>query len=166
MATKICFKCNIEKSIDEFYKHKKMADGHLGKCKNCTKTDSKNQLEIKTSTPEGLEKERERQRDKYKRLGYKDKQKEWDKDRGWKNTSIFKNLSRDFKVPKGFELHHWNYNTKYLKDVSIIKTKQHKIAHTHLVFDKELLFFKTKNGVLLDTKSKHISYLVNQGVEF
>lgn len=37
---KTCFKCGVKKQIDQFYKHPQMADGHLGKCKNCTKADS------------------------------------------------------------------------------------------------------------------------------
>ena len=36
---KTCFKCGVEKELSEFYKHKKMADGRLGKCKTCTNID-------------------------------------------------------------------------------------------------------------------------------
>lgn len=38
-ALKTCFKCGIEKSRIEFYKHPRMEDGLLGKCKECTKKD-------------------------------------------------------------------------------------------------------------------------------
>ena len=34
---KVCRECNVEKHLSEFYKHDRMADGHLNKCKFCVK---------------------------------------------------------------------------------------------------------------------------------
>jgi len=42
---KTCFKCNIKKELSEFYKHPRMSDGHVNKCKDCNKKDvSKNYI--------------------------------------------------------------------------------------------------------------------------
>lgn len=38
---KVCFKCGQWKQLDDYHRHKQMGDGHLNKCKECTKRDVK-----------------------------------------------------------------------------------------------------------------------------
>lgn len=163
---KKCFKCGIEKPLTEFYVHKKMGDGHLNKCKICTRLDSSKLLAIKISTPEGLEKERQRQRDKYVKLGYKEKQKKWDENKPWKKNSVYKNLSKKLNVKKGFEIHHWNYSDAFLEDIFILKTIQHRRSHKFLKLDIEKRIFTDLDGNYLKTKKEHKVYLQGKGIIF
>ena len=73
--TKKCFKCNSVKPLPEFYKHSAMGDGHLNKCKICTKKDVSIRLNYKMKDENFANNERKRHREKYYRLGYKEKHK-------------------------------------------------------------------------------------------
>ena len=164
---KVCFRCSIEKPLTEYYKHKKMADGHLGKCKDCTRKDSiKRHYEI-TSTIEGLEKERQRHREKYHRLNYKEMQKVWDKDKPWNKKQVYKNLRRKFNIPRGFELHHWNYNDELLEDVVVMTTSEHKKLHRLMELDIDRKIFKTKkDSKYLHSKLDHCFFIIQNNFEF
>ena len=59
MSTKTCFKCSKTKPLSEFYKHSAMADGHLGKCKECTKTDVKGNYGVRRRKYAAYERTRE-----------------------------------------------------------------------------------------------------------
>lgn len=68
MSQKSCFKCGECKPLSEFYKHPRMADGHLGKCKTCTRRDTAERVERLSKTDLAwVERELERQREKSKR---------------------------------------------------------------------------------------------------
>jgi hypothetical protein len=141
-----------------------MKDGFLNKCKKCCKEDSSANFNNKMKNPIFQVSERERQKEKYKRLDYKEKQKKWDENRPWKKTYIYKNLNRDLKLKPSEHAHHWNYNDEFLRDVIILDKVLHKKIHKHLIFDKDLLIFKTIDNLLLDTKDKHLNYIKNKSL--
>jgi hypothetical protein len=61
---KICFKCNRNLDLSEYYKHPAMGDGHLNKCKDCTKKDSEERRKIKEKDIKWFLSERKRHREK------------------------------------------------------------------------------------------------------
>lgn len=63
--SKTCFKCDLEKPLNEFYAHPQMGDGHLGKCKACTRKDTKERADrLWENNPEWKAMEAARFRDK------------------------------------------------------------------------------------------------------
>jgi len=58
MQSKVCFRCNQAKPIDSFYAHPGMADGRLGKCKECTKADTRANRELRKDYYQKYDRER------------------------------------------------------------------------------------------------------------
>lgn len=156
---KICKDCKESKETSEYY-------GIQGECKECTKKRVKFREQKLRLNPDWVEKERIRSIEKYHRLNYKDKQKLWDKNKPWKKTYIYKNLSRKFKTPNGFELHHWNYNTEFLEDIVLMNIKDHRRLHTQLILNLETRLFSTKQLFELETKEKHLNFIKFLGLHY
>ncbi|KKK86227.1 hypothetical protein LCGC14_2765360 [marine sediment metagenome] len=108
---KKCFKCGELKPLDEFYCHPQMADGHLGKCKTCTKRDTREREEQLRLDPAWVTKERARQREKFHRLHHtwnhdekagRAAKKRWDKRNRHKRQAqwLLSNAVRDGRATK------------------------------------------------------------------
>lgn len=59
---KTCFKCKGQFPMSEFYAHPAMADGTLGKCKQCTRKDTRDRVSRMKLIPEWMRKNRELKR--------------------------------------------------------------------------------------------------------
>lgn len=71
--SKSCFKCGAEKPLDDFYKHPKMPDGHVNKCKECNKKDVRENRNDKVEYYREYDKERGNRQDYSYIKGYREK---------------------------------------------------------------------------------------------
>jgi hypothetical protein len=160
---KKCFKCNVIKSLEDFYSHPQMPDGKVNKCKSCNKKDSLENYNIKKQDLIFIEKERKRGRDKYYKYNYKSKS---DNNRNkiynlkfpekFKAKSI---LGSKLKID-GFHRHHWSYNEEHYCDIIYLTIKEHNKAHRFLIYDSEYFKYRRCDNLkLLLTKEDHIEYI-------
>jgi hypothetical protein len=162
---KNCFKCGKILPLTEFYKHPKMPDGHVNKCKECNKADVRGNYYNNILKDGFIEKERKRGRKKYHTL-YK----------GLSKANKINNNKYAQKYPEkylskiksgtmikpfeGAEKHHWSYNIEHAKDVIWLTKKDHMKAHRFIIYDQERFMYRRfDNNILLDTKESHSEFI-------
>lgn len=175
---KVCFHCKQDKPLKEFYKHPKMPDGHVNKCKVCSKEYAKGNYKSNTLKSGFYDKERSRWKRRYRKKNEsrgKPVQDQLPKiySETWRNffekyPEKYKayNAAQNIKVKvKGNHKHHWSYSNNNLKDIIELSQKDHVFAHTKIYYDQNLLCFRGLDGTILDTRESHIAYLSLFGIK-
>jgi len=132
-----------------------MKDGHLNQCKDCLRGRAITYYNEHSKDEKWMEKERERGREKYRRLGYANRfSKITDMCPIMKNISA--KLRRHGYKTKGMEAHHWNYNFPF--SIFLISKSAHKKIHQHMVVNYDDKMCYTVFGEPLKDEQQAASY--------
>lgn len=159
---KKCKDCHIEKNEKDFYRSQ-------GECKDCTKKRVRLRELALSKKPGWYKEERKRHREKYHRLNYREKHKptaemkkatmdRYKKKYPEKIDAHLAVLSKGIKSPEGINYHHWSYHKQHQLDWIELKSTDHFKLHRYITYDQERMMYRALDGVLLDTREKHVAY--------
>jgi len=119
-------------------------------------------------TLNGLRKKKNRHRDKYFRVNYKDKHKPSKEGKKKAIENHKKKFPEQYKAKNACQYvklinlknnrHHWSYNKEHYKDIIELSILDHNKLHRYIKYDQSVFMYRTLNGELLDTKQKHWDY--------
>lgn len=159
-----CKHCGEVRPESEYYR------ASLSKCKECIKKATREAQALKRQDPDWVEKEKERTREKYHRLNYRERHKPdpESKKRAIKRykdkfpekiNARNKSSHLQCKV-EGNHLHHWSYNPEHVTDVIELTKVEHYYLHRHIIYDQERVMYRRHdNNVLLDSREAHEKYI-------
>lgn len=161
LDSKPCFKCGETKSLSDFYKHNRMSDGHLNKCKECCKKDVANNRRAREDYYKAYDRNRpnalERSRKNYERV--RNNSEKWNKIKEnrelWIKNNPFKRfcqlavgralkngtLKKTCCFICGNEIvegHHSFYDTNSPLDVTWLCVKHHEEVHRKYDHNRDL----------------------------
>jgi len=166
---KKCNLCKKTKTVSLFYKDKKGKYGRSSRCMECAKKTMRERTARLSKNPEWVKANRERNREKYHRLSYREKYKpssdiEKRKEKLYRYRYPEKYKARSMSVSirsiNGNHNHHWSYNEQHWKDVISLAPADHHLLHRYIKYDQERMMYRRCDcGILLDTKQSHIDLL-------
>ena len=141
-TTKRCFKCGETRPLSYFYKHPRMADGHVNKCKECNKKDVRENYQTNNDYYSQYDKDRLADKSSERNR----KKKEYSKQRYVTNPDksiaqyTFSNAVRDGKISrcsicefcgsnKNIHAHHSSYSEDMRLSVTWLCGKCHVRLH-------------------------------------
>lgn len=159
---KKCFKCGAEKPLSDFYKHPRMSDGHVNKCKECNKKDVRENRAEKADYYNEYDRNRPNHEDRVKMAAERVKERyhsdeefkerileskqKWLESNQQKRKAQYaaNNALRDGKLArqlvcehckctdKPLQKHHWSYEPEHWLDITWLCSKCHGKEHKRL----------------------------------